>query len=284
MTRIRAHVSAGTRPQEELPAWTLAAEDRTAPPMAADWPHPVTREWAWGGSRGDGVRVCIVDSGVDGGHPLVGGLQKAVVPGRDADEAAVILPDADGDASGHGTAAAGIIRSLAPACEISSVRVLGSGLVGAGADLLAGLRWAIEQGHQVVNLSLSTTRRAFLEELHDLADQAYFQGTILVACAHNLRVESWPWRFASVVSVAGHEGDDPLEFHHNPAPPVELFARAVDVEVAWLGGQTIRATGNSFAAPHIAGLCALILAKHPGLTPSQLKTVLHLTASNAGAA
>ncbi len=275
---------AGARSKDELPAWTLAAEDRALSPVAADWPHPVTREWAWGGSQGEGVRVCIVDSGVDGDHPLVGGLQEAVYPGGDAAEAVVMLRDEEGDVSGHGTAAAGIVRSLAPACELSSVRVLGPGLAGAGADLLAGLRWAIERGHEVVNLSLSTRRRAFLEELHDLADQAYFQGTIVVACAHNLRVESWPWRFASVVSVAGHEGDDPLEFHHNPAPPVELFARAVDVEVAWLGGQTIRATGNSFAAPHIAGVCARILAKHPGLTPSQLKTVLQLTASNAGAA
>jgi subtilisin family serine protease len=63
---------------------------------------------------------------------------------------------------------------------------------------------------------------------------------------------------------------------------VEFFARGIDVEVAWPGGRTIRATGNSFAAPHLAGLCALALAKHPGLTPPQLKSLLYLTASNAG--
>ena len=68
----------------------------------------------------------------------------------------------------------------------------------------------------------------------------------------------------------------------NPTPPVEFFARGVDVEVAWLGGGTIRATGNSFATPHIAGICALVLAKHPELTPFQLKSVLHLTATNVG--
>ena len=51
--------------------------------------------------------------------------------------------------------------------------------------------------------------------------------------------------------------------------------------VAWLGGQTIRATGNSFAAPHVSGLLARILGKHPGLTPFQLKTVLHALADNA---
>jgi subtilisin len=52
------------------------------------------------------------------------------------------------------------------------------------------------------------------------------------------------------------------------------------VEVAWSGGGTTRATGNSFAAPHVTGICALILAKHPELTPFELKSVLHLTANN----
>jgi len=57
--------------------------------------------------------------------------------------------------------------------------------------------------------------------------------------------------------------------------------RASDLEVGWLGGRTIRATGNSFAAPHIAGLIARILGKHPGLTPFQMKTVLMALADNA---
>jgi subtilisin family serine protease len=52
--------------------------------------------------------------------------------------------------------------------------------------------------------------------------------------------------------------------------------------VAWPGGATLRCTGNSFAAPHVAGVAALVLAKHPELTPYQLKSVLHLTATNAG--
>ena len=93
-------------------------------------------------------------------------------------------------------------------------------------------------------------------------------------------VDSWPWRFASVVSVAGHTSPDPLEYHYNGDPPVEFFARGVDVEVAWSEGSTIRATGNSFAAPHLAGVCALILGGHPGLTPFGLKSALYLTATN----
>ena len=56
----------------------------------------------------------------------------------------------------------------------------------------------------------------------------------------------------------------------------------VDVEVGWIGGGTIRATGNSFATPCIAGIAALVLSKHPELTPFQLKSVLYLTATNVG--
>ena len=56
----------------------------------------------------------------------------------------------------------------------------------------------------------------------------------------------------------------------------------MNVEVAWIGGETLHCSGNSFATPHIAGICALVRSKHPELTPFQLKSVLHLTASNVG--
>ena len=105
---------------------------------------------------------------------------------------------------------------------------------------------------------------------------------MLVASAHNLPVESYPWRFASVLSVGSHDRSEGLDFFYNPEPPVEFFARGVDIDVAWLGGSTLRSTGNSFATPHMSGICALVLSKHPELTPFQLKSVLYLTANNVG--
>ena len=136
----------------------------------------------------------------------------------------------------------------------------------------------------MINMSLSTTKRQFAEVLHELADKAYFNRTILVASAHNMPVESYPWRFSSVISVGSHSEPDSLRFYYNPNPPVEFFARGVDVELAWMGGTTIRATGNSFATPHMSGICALVRSKHPELTPFQLKSVLHLIADNVGGA
>jgi subtilisin len=134
----------------------------------------------------------------------------------------------------------------------------------------------------VINMSLSTTKQKFAELLHQLADEAYFKRTMLVASAHNMPVESYPWKFASVISVGSHELPDPFTFFYNPNPPVEFFARGFDLDVPWIGGGRLHATGNSFATPHISALAALILGKHPELTPFQLKSVLHLTATNVG--
>jgi subtilisin family serine protease len=266
--------------REPMPAWSLTSAAATEIGIANPLPERVDAEWAFGGSSGEGIKVCILDSGVEEGHPLVGDVSGAVVISLDPEGRPIADEDTEGDLCGHGTACAGIVRSIAPAVEIYSVRVLGAGFKGSGKILLAGLRWAIEQGYDVINMSLSTTKRELGDHLHELADTAYFRRTVLVAAAHNMPVDSFPWRFSSVISVGSHEEDDSLVYYANPDPPVEFFARGVDVDVAWLGGTTIRASGNSFATPCISGIASLILGKHPGLTPFQLKTVLHLTSQN----
>jgi subtilisin len=266
--------------ERPLPAWSLPAGTAEALALPTQWPGRVTREWAWGGSTGKGVRVCILDSGIEADHPMVGELSGAVaVEVGEGDEISVV-DDVEGDLCGHGTACAGIVRSLAPDAELFSVRVLGAGFTGSGSALLGGLRWAVEQGFGVINMSLSTTKSQFAGLLHEVADRAYFKRSVLVASAHNMPVESYPWRFSSVISVGSHEEPDAQTFYYNPDPPVEFFARGVDVEVAWLGRTQARSTGNSFATPHMSGICALILGKHPELTPFQLKNALYLTASN----
>lgn len=282
MSAVTAHESTKeVPPEEELPAWSLPADAVGRIELPVTLPDQVTREWAWGGSTGAGVSVCILDSGVELEHPLVGPVARSVVVVRGEDGELRVDEDEEGDLCGHGTACAGIVHALAPDVEFTSVRVLGTGLSGGGEVMLHGLRWAIEQGFPVINMSLSTTRTKYVEQLHELADRAYFRRVVLVASAHNMPVESFPWRFSSVISVGSHEERDPLAFYYNPSPPVEFFGRGLDLEIAWLGGGTLRATGNSFATPHLAGICALILGKHPELTPFQLKSVLYQTASNA---
>jgi subtilisin family serine protease len=245
----------------------------------------INRDWAWGGSSGAGVRVAVVDSGIEDGHPAVGGVDGAVAISyaRDEPEQVRIAEGPHEDLFGHGTACAGLIRAAAPECRLFSVRVLGEGLTGRGAVFAAGLRWAVNAGMQVVNVSLSTSRDVYLPVLHEVAEAAYFNRTVLVCAVNNTPAPSYPSQFASVLSVAAHERRDPFGFDYNPAPPVEFGAPGIDVDVAWRGGGRLTVTGNSFAAAHMSGLVARLLGKHPGLTPFQVKTVLHAVADNATA-
>jgi subtilisin len=237
----------------------------------------VTRDQAWGRSTGRGVRVCVVDSGIEADHPDVGPLSGSYrVLGEDLS----VVQAEPYDACGHGTACASIIRQAAPDCELYSVQVLGAGFSGTGKVLLAGLKWAVEQGFDVINMSLSTTRPEFVQALHEMADDAFFARSVIVAAAHNSRVESFPWRFSSVISVGSHQEEDPGLVLYNPEPPVEFFAQGQNVRVGWLNGSSIRTTGNSFATPRIAGLCAQIMAKHPQVTVFELKSVLYQIAAN----
>jgi subtilisin len=239
--------------------------------------------WAWGGATGKGVRVAVIDSGIDADHPMVGDAidrDNGVVVTLDPDNEPVITPGPHEDAYGHGTACAGIIHSFAPEARITSVRVLGSGLTGKAAAFLSGLAWAVDAGFDVINLSLGTTKRDWALAFHDVCDDAYFRNSFVVTAANNMVRASFPSLYSSVASVACNLATDPWRFHYNPEPPVEFLARGIDVEVAWLNGETIRTTGNSFSAPHIAGIAALIRSKHPELRPFQVKTALWATAAN----
>jgi subtilisin len=248
---------------------------------------PITgmdREAAFGGSDGTGVTVAIVDSGVERDHPAVGGKLIKSVRVEPGEEDPVVLDDTDAiDVVGHGTACAGIIHGLAPGADIISVRVLGPDNRGKGTIFAAGLEWAIAQGATVVNLSLSSKSEAMFAVFHEIADAAYFANVLLVSAANNVPGPSYPSLFSSVVSVASHDVADPWTWYYNPSPPVEFGAYGLDVEVAWNNGGRIVATGNSFAAPHITGLAALIRAKHPGATPFEVKTILATVANGARA-
>lgn len=241
----------------------------------------ITREWAFGDADGTGVDVAVVDSGIDAAHPEVGEVASAVALTWDAEEQAVRVEEgAHEDLYGHGTACAGIIRRAAPGCRLHSVRVLGRRLSGKGPVFAAGLRRAMSVA-RVVNLSLSTGRPEYQQLFYELADEAAFRGVVLVCAVNNVPAPSFPSQFSSVVSVAANEGTGPYDLDCNPDPPVEFGAPGIGVTVPWLGGGSVVTTGNSYAAPHVTGLVARLLSKHPELTPYQVKTVLRAVSRNA---
>jgi subtilisin family serine protease len=267
---------------ELLPAWSWQfAPDQIQKLSPLLEIELMTPEWAWGGSTGAGVRVAVIDSGIDNNNPAIAGHVKGYISFFEDREGQMHgSEEPHDDAFGHGTACADIIRRLAPDCDLYSIKVLGQTLSGKGTAFAAGLLWAIEHDMQVVNMSLGSTKKEYSGLFYELADAAYFKNIMLVTAANNMPMTSYPSLYAAVASVACHEGQDPYEFFYNPTPPVEFGAPGVNVKVAWLDGQQRTVTGNSFSAPHISGLIAKILGKHPGLTPFQIKTILRATARN----
>jgi subtilisin family serine protease len=257
------------------PAWSEPFDLGHRSALDRDRPFEPVAERAWLDSRGAGVTVAVIDSGIEGDHPAVGGRLVRSVRVELSGEAATIVDDDAIDVVGHGTACAGIIHGLVPEADLVSVRVLGRNNRGKGLAFAYGLEWVIRQGIGVANLSLSSRSEDLYASFHDLVDQAYFAGTLLVCAASNTPGQaSFPSLFASVISVAAHDIPDAVAWLYNPRPPVEFGAWGVNVPVAWRDGSGITGTGNSFATPHIAGLVAKIRATFPTATPFEVKSLL----------
>jgi subtilisin len=265
------------RPQWSAPG---AIQETFAPGPLAQ----LSPDWAWGGSTGRGVKIAVIDSGIDHDHPAVGDSVRGGVSieyDEEAENGVRIEPDdRPSDSAGHGTACAGIIHALAPEAEIYSVRVLGKDLRGRAVQIASGLSWAMEHGMHVANGTLSASRQEYYGMFHEMANEANRRNMVLVSAVSNLPLTSSPSLYAALISVAAYEGRDPFAFYYSPAPAVEFAAPGVNVRVAWRGKQYGTCTGNTFAAPHIAGIVALIRSKHPELDPFQIKTVLWACAAN----
>ena len=263
-----------------LPAWSDAFGAEARSRLVRDMPlGRLDRAVVFGDADGGGVQVAVIDSGVDGEHPAIGGrLTRRLRVDTDDVEARVVDDPEAVDLVGHGTACAGIIAAIAPAAELVSIRVLGPDNRGKGRALAAAVEWAIDQGIGIVNMSLSSRSEAMFTTFHALADRAYFANSLLVCAANNVPGPSYPSLFAAVLSVAAHDVADPDVWFYNPTPPVEFGAYGVDVDVAWRDGSRIRATGNSFAAPHLAGQAARLRSRHPSATPFEIKALLAATA------
>src|SRR6266853_187255 len=236
-------------------------------------------ETIWNGRTGRGVRVAIVDSGIDTEHPDLKGKVRESVEAVAEDGKINFHPSTSGDQAGHGTACAGIITSVAPEVELYSVKVLGPKASGSGNIFLVGLDYAIKQKFEIINLSLGTTKRDFFAPLHDLLDRAYQSGCIVVSAANNLPYPSYPSIFSSsIVSVVKRSGGDPFNFGYRYGQVIELVAPGVEVTTTWPGGGYRQLTGNSFACPYVVGIIALIKEAYPNLTPFQVKSILYTIA------
>jgi subtilisin family serine protease len=236
--------------------------------------------------RGRGVKIAILDSGIECGHPALGGLELL-------DDVAIIesgceltlVPGGGRDLFGHGTAVAGIVRADAPEAQIGSFRVLGSTLRSRTAIILEGARAALERGYHIINCSLSSGVREHWDKYKAWVDEAYLRGIHVVAACSDRQTArpEWPADFTSVISVNMAPDLGPQELLHCPGSLVEFAARGVDIPVAWAGGEMKTMTGGSFAAPHVTAMVARLLSESPGLAPLQVKSLLQALARPSAA-
>ena len=227
---------------------------------------------------GRGVRVAVVDSGIDKEHPKVGSIAGGVDISVCAKGQIVYNVNEFTDRAGHGTACAGIIRNKAPDAALYSVRIFDQSLSAPPEALVAAIQWATDQGVDVVNLSLGTSDVAFREAIADACRLAVEDGIILVAAEHNDGLESYPAVLPEATGVAGGSIYEKYGYHFRPNARVECVARGDEQRVCWMNHREIVISGTSYAAPHITGIVALIREAHPG---ANLDTVRELLKANA---
>ncbi len=244
------------------------------------WILPEEAREALRSGTGSGVRVAILDSGIDTSHPALRCASfresLAVVCGESGPE---IRPDGEGDAFGHGTAVAHVIHEVAPEAEIGSFKVLFSGeegCCGAAAALETAVGEAIARGYHIINCSFGTPARPVIfRHFKSWIDAAYLHDVHVVTACNNADYArpEWPAHFPSVIAVnMGRIEDNAL--HYRPGHLVEFFARGEKIMVPWLHHEWKNVTGSSYAAPRVAGMVARLLSVHPGLPVNLVNAVL----------
>ena len=251
---------------------------------------------AWSSSTGAGVKVAILDTGVQHDHPdlaanIKGGI--SVVGEENSTD------NADwNDVHGHGTHVAGTVAAVnndvgvvgsAPDAWLYGVKVLYDNGEGPISDIIQGIDWAVENGMQVINMSLGTPDN--VSSFKDACDQAYEAGLLLVAAAGNegdgnpeTTEPSYPAAYDSVMAVSMTDSNDQVPSSSNSGPFVELAAPGVGIYSTHNESGYTTKNGTSMAAPHVSGTAALVWAWNPSLTNVQVRSILQQTAEDLGPA
>jgi len=253
--------------------------------MPASWiesPHLDEARAALAAADGSGVRVAVLDSGIDTSHSDLAGLKLADDTAFEIDGSFIrAIENTNGDAMGHGTAIAWIIRSIAPKAEIGSFRVLDGDLKSRSTIVWEAARHAIERGYHILNCSFGSPGDArFVMPYKEWTDLAYLRNVHIVAGCnnHDVSVREWPGWFPTVITV-NLASLPPDVWQRRGGSLVEFSAHGHDVRVPWKGGGTRVVSGSSYAAPRLTGWLARLISAYPEMRVEEAKALLRRLAS-----
>ncbi|GAB3146419.1 hypothetical protein GCM10027290_28170 [Micromonospora sonneratiae] len=244
----------------------------------------------WDLTRGSGVVVAVIDSGVDTNVPQ---LRGAVLPGVDVVNGG---GRADSDCFGHGTFVAGIIAArpardtgvvgIAPAVRILPIRQANDANDGNAAGMARGIRAAVDAGAKVINISASSFFPTV--DLRTAVEYAAAKDVLIVAAASNEAEEgnpkAYPAAYPQVLAVGAIGPDGSRSGFSEFGNYLDLVAPGVDVISLSRGGRGhVMDRGTSYAAPFVAGVAALVRSYHPKLSAGQVKRRLEQTADHPAA-
>jgi subtilisin family serine protease len=246
----------------------------------------------WKATRGAGVRVAVLDTGVDADHPDLAG---AIEDARDFTDS----PFGTDDKQGHGTHVAGTIAArrnergvvgVAPECRLIVAKVLGDDGSGTSDEVARGIDWAVASGADLLSLSLgSPDPSAAIEQAIERAVNA---GRFVICAAGNEGRDdgvNYPARWATTIAVGAVDRFGQLARFSSRGPELDICAPGADVLSTFPGGRYAKLSGTSMATPFVTGVVALMVAKHRaqgGATPvrnnRELREHLRKTATDAG--
>ncbi|KHF41784.1 protease [Halalkalibacter okhensis] len=239
----------------------------------------------WNLSGGQGIKIAVLDTGVDPNHL---DIAEKLGPGYNSFDDSSDFSDAHG----HGTHVAGVAAALTNNVTgiagvswdstILPVKVLNDEGEGSSFEVAKGIYWAVEQGADVINMSLGDYYSSDL--LHDAIRYAYEQDVVLIAASGNDNVEDpmYPAQYEEVFTVAAVDEAKNRAFFSNYGEHVDISAPGEHIPSLFPDNNYVVMSGTSMAAPHVAGLAGLIRSLRPDLTNEEVYEVMRSTAKDLG--
>lgn len=270
----------------------VEALGKTQPAEVLPWGvNRIDADLVWGTTTGDPIRVAIVDTGIDLKHPdLIDNIKGGV--------STVWYTTSYNDDNGHGSHVAGITAALdntigvigiGPQIDLYAVKVLdrrGSGYL---SDVIEGLDWAIQNGMQIVNMSLGTS--ADVLSFQEAVQRVNAAGIVQVAAAGNTGgAVIYPAAYPEVIAVSATDNTDTIASWSSRGPEVDLAAPGVSIYSTYKGQTYKTLSGTSMAAPHVTGVAALVLTQTAkcdldlsgSCSPAEVQQRLESTAEDLG--